>query len=94
MGVWRVVNMHTENFFEVARRMRMRSIEVHLLRIKVEEPGRPESTASYAVVTDANIPRSWYLSWPGETFGDRKHMDSEMARELKAAYPENFRARE
>lgn len=88
---WSVVNMHTENFFEVARRMKMRSVEVHLQRIKVQEFGRPEETANYAVVTDARIPRNWYLSRPGCNFGDRHRVNPKMARELKAAYPENFR---
>jgi hypothetical protein len=90
---WRVVNMHTENFFEVARRMKMRSVEVHLLRVKVQEFGRPEErVASYAVVTDARIPRNWYLSGPGCNFGDQARVEAKTARELKAAYPENFRA--
>ena len=89
---WRVVNMHTENFFEVTRRMKMASVEVHLLSIKVQEFGRPERTASYAVVTGPRIPRNWYLSWPGNNFGDPSRVDPKTAQELKAAYPENFRA--
>jgi hypothetical protein len=87
--------MHTENFFEIARRMKMSSVEVRLLRVKVQEFGRPEErTASYAIVTDARIPRNWYLSEPGCNFEDRDRdsVEAKTARELKAAYPENFRA--
>ncbi len=87
---WRVVNMHTENFFEVATRLKMSSVEVQLLRIRVQEFGHQETTASYAVVTDARIPRGWYLSWPGENRGN--HVDLRTAGELKASYAENFRA--
>jgi hypothetical protein len=90
---WRVINMHTENFFEVARRMRMSSVEVHLIQIRVEELGRPdERTANYAIVTDARIPRNWYLFEPRVNFSDRTRLEAKTVRELKAAYPENFRA--
>jgi len=80
---WRVVNMHAENFFEVASRLKMSSVEVHLLRFKVQEFGYQEHKG-YAVVTDPRIPRSWYLSEP--------HLDSKTARALRAAYLESFRA--
>lgn len=83
--------MHTENFFEVARCLKMPSIEVHLLKIKVQEFGHQETTASYALVTDARIPREWYLWWPGSNFGGSL-ADLKTARELKEAYPENFGA--
>ena len=76
--------MHTENFFKAASRLKMSSVEVHLLRIKVQDFGHQESTASYAVVTDARIPRDWYRWWPG------KRGDPKTARELKEAYPEIF----
>jgi len=79
---WRVVNMHTENFFEAASRLKMSSVEVQLLRIKVLELAHPETTATYAVVTDARIPKNWFLSRPGT--------DPKTARELKEAYPEKF----
>src|SRR5438067_2394769 len=52
---WRVINMHAENFFEVASRLKMSSVEVHLIRVKLQEFGHPHSTASYAVITDARI---------------------------------------
>jgi hypothetical protein len=85
---WGVVNMHTENFFEAARRLKMSSVEVILLRIKVREFGHQESTASYAFVTDARIPKNWYLSWPGKFAVS--HMNAKTVRELKEAYAEKF----
>ena len=79
---WTVANMHAENFFEAASRLKLSSVEVQLLRIKVQEFGHPESTATYAVVTDARIPKNWFLSRPGR--------DPKTDRELKKAYPEQF----
>ena len=79
---WSVANMHAENFFEAASRLKLSSVEVQLLRIKVQEFGHPESTATYAVVTDARIPKNWFLSRPGT--------DPKTDRELKKAYPEKF----
>jgi hypothetical protein len=81
---WSVPNMHAENFFEAASRLKLSSIEVHLLRINDLGLGHPESLAGYAVVTDARIPRDWYRWWPG------KRGDPKTARELKEAYPEIF----
>ena len=84
---WSVANMHAENFFEAASRLKLSSIEVHLLRIKDFPFGRSSafgSLAGYAVVTDARIPRDWYRWWPG------KRGDPKTARELKEAYPEIF----
>jgi len=99
---WGVVNMHSENFFEITRRLKMSSVEVHVLHTgaspaKVQEPGRPERTITtyggYAVVTDPRIPRKWYLSEPGGNVGrgGKTHLESKTARELRAACPENFR---
>ena len=81
---WSVANMHAENFFEAASRLKLSSIEVLLLRINDSGLGHPESLAGYAVVTDARIPRDWYRWWPG------KRGDPKTARELKEAYPEIF----
>jgi hypothetical protein len=81
---WSVSNMHAENFFEAANRLKLSSIEVHLLRIKNFGRGNQESWAGYAVVTDARIPRDWYRWWPG------KRSDPKTVRELKEAYPEIF----
>ena len=74
--------MHTENFFEAASHLKMSSVEVQLLRIKVQQFGHPEGTANYAVVTDARIPKNWFLSRPAT--------DPKTDRELKKAYPEQF----
>lgn len=81
---WSVANMHAENFFAAASRLKLSSIEVHLLRIKDFDLGHHESWAGYAVVTDARIPREWYRWWPG------KRRDPKTARALKEAYPEIF----
>jgi len=82
---WSVANMHAENLFEAARRLKLSSIEVHLLRINdLSRRQGQESWAGYAVVTDARIPRDWYRWWPG------KGGDPKTARELKEAYPEIF----
>lgn len=99
---WGVVNIHSENFFEITRRLKMSAVEVHVMHTgaapaQFQEPGRPERTimtdGGYAVVTDARIPRKWYLSEPGQTQARAKpHIDSKTARELRAAYPANFRA--
>jgi len=100
---WGVVNMHSENFFEITRRLKMSSVEVHVLHTgaspaKVQEPGRPERTITtyggYAVVTDPRIPGKWYLSEPGGNEGRRgkTRIESKTARELRAACPKNFRA--
>ncbi len=96
-----VLNMHSENFFEITRRLKMSSVEVHLLYTgaspaQVQEPGRPERTimtyGGWAVVTDARIPTKWYLSEPGGNEAlVKKQVGSKMARELKAAYPGSFR---
>jgi hypothetical protein len=97
---WNVVNINTENFREITRRLKISSVEVHVLHttahpIKTHPPGRPAHTVTlstgYAVVTDARIPREWFLFEPARTIG---HMDSKTARQLKAAFPENFRASE
>ena len=90
---WMVVNMHAENYFEITRRLKMSSVEVHVLHTgaaheTVRELGHPERTITkdtgYAVVTDARIPREWYLFELGGN-------DSKTLRALRAAYPENFR---
>jgi hypothetical protein len=81
---WSVANIHAENFFEAASRLKLSSIDVHLLRINDLGLGHPESWAGYAVVTDARIPRDWYRWWPG------KRGDPKTARESKEVYPEIF----
>lgn len=92
---WNVVNMHTENFREITRRLKMSSVEVHVLHTKtypleVGPSARPPysvtQSTGYAVITDARIPREWYLSEPAGP----GHMDLKTARELKAAFPEYF----
>jgi hypothetical protein len=93
---WYVVNMHAENYFEITRRLKMSSVEVHVLHTgkspeRVQEVGQPERTLDngYAVVTDPRIPREWYRSEPvvGNT-----SLDWKTAQTLRAAYPESFRA--
>jgi hypothetical protein len=81
---WDVVNMHTENFREITRRLKVSSVEVHVLR----DNAYPLNVG-YAVITDARIPREWYLSEPARVLG---HLDLKTANELKAAFPEYFRA--
>ncbi len=90
---WRVVNMHAENYCEITRRLKMSSVEVHVLHTgasheRHQELGHPERTITtdegYAVVTDARIPREWYLYEPRGNV-------SKTLRALRAAYPENFR---
>jgi hypothetical protein len=81
---WTVANMHAENFFEAASRLKLSCIEVHLLRINDFGLGEWGTLAGYAVVTDARIPRDWYRWWPG------KRGDPKTTRELKEAYPEIF----
>ncbi len=89
---WSVVNIHSENFAEITRRLKLDLIELrvwHLRKIpiSIQPTGGVARNASqddgYALVTDARIPRKWFLA---HARGDRQ-----VARELEAASPGSFR---
>ncbi len=89
---WRVVNMHAENLGEISRRLGIKELELQVLHLEpetgtVQETGTPERKVEidrgYAVVSDARIPREWFLS---TALGP-----PEIARELEKACPEFFR---
>lgn len=47
----------------------------------------------YALITDARIPREWFLSWPDSRWGQGgAHVDQKTQREIRVAYPGSFRA--
>jgi hypothetical protein len=90
---WSVVNISSENFYEITRKLRIDSVEVLVLHtrknpITIQGPG-PKYTAvedeGYALTTDPRIPREWLLSEPSGC-------DKEIGRQLIAMYPKNFRA--
>ena len=100
---WDVVNLHSENFAEITSRLKLTSVELHVLPTgssleKFQEHGRPERTITssrgYAIVTDARIPQSWFLSEPGKSMGIHgpARLDPDIAQRMRAAFPENFRA--
>ena len=86
--------MHTENFSEITRQLKIDAVEVLILHTKktpitIQQIGGPKyeafDDAGYALITDPRIPREWLLSEP--RLGDRK-----IKSHLKAGYPKNFRA--
>ena len=92
---WGVVNIDSENFSEITRQQRIDAVEVLVLHTKktpttIQGPDRPKYTAfddaGYALLTDPRIPREWLLSEPSRL------CDYKIGRQLKAAYPKNFRA--
>ena len=89
---WSVVNIHSENFAEITRRLKLDSIELRVWHrrkspISIQPTGGVARNAlqddGYALVTNARIPREWFLA--------RARGDREVGRELEAASPGSFR---
>ena len=89
---WRLVNMHAENLGEISRNLGINELELLVLHLEpeagtVQETGKPERKVvidrGYAMVSDARIPREWFLS--------DALAPPEIARELERACPEFFR---
>lgn len=88
---WSVVNIHAENLGEISKRLKTDSVEMLILPVTnfqgtVQDAGSPERTvlnnSAYALVTDARIPREWFLEGPR----------NESAGTVKSNYPNYFRA--
>ncbi|MGZ8900259.1 MAG: hypothetical protein ACXW3Z_09205 [Limisphaerales bacterium] len=87
----RVINVHAENLWEITKRLKIDSVEMLILPITnfqgtVQDAGSPERLVLHksadALVTDARIPREWFLEGPR----------NESAGTVKSNYPNYFRA--
>jgi hypothetical protein len=98
---WQVVNMHADNFGEITRRLKLRSVEVRVLHtaylagnkfIDATHSEHPfTEDRGYALIVDKRIPRQWFL---GETSESRTGMDRNTQASLEQAYPQFFRPKE
>ena len=89
-----VMNIHSENFGEITRRLGITEVEALLYTETVPaENGIEEYQRRYALVTDSRIPQSWLLSPPkrGEApFPSR----GPIFKEFYKTFPQYFRARD
>lgn len=99
---WSVINIYSENLFEITRRLGMKTVEMRVLHLEKSSLKRlpadgPEQTfiqdTGYALVTDPRIPREWFLPKPRESSNsDALNADAKARRYLATTYPESFRA--
>jgi hypothetical protein len=94
---WRVFNIHTENFFEITKRLGLKSVEAEVVHRRVlrqtTTTGHGPETVQIVddgdcIITDARIPREWLRSTP-ETYYSKADW-----RQYLATYPDKFNVAE
>jgi len=89
-AIWRAVNIHAENLFEITRRLGIGVLEVQIVHRRqpseIQETGRAArkivSDLGYAVITDPRIPREWLLVEP--------KCEREIGRQMRSVFPQAF----